>query len=87
MIDMINDIGKELKAHAPFTMVGAATAIVIMVVMAHTRAPHAVSHGLFWAFHPLHVLLSALVTAGMYRLHGKWFKLTVEEFDAMMEEL
>jgi len=68
---MLTRIGKELRDHAPFTMVGTATAIVIMVVMAHTGAPRAISHSLFWACHPLHVLLSALVTAGMYRLHSR----------------
>jgi hypothetical protein len=67
---MIHRIVKELKVHAPFTMVGATTGIIIMVVMAYAPAPRAVSRGLFWTCHPLHVLLSALVTAGMYRLHS-----------------
>jgi len=68
---MLKDISKELKAHAPFTMAGAATGIVIMVIMAYGRVTDTVSHTLFWFFHPIHILLSALVTAGMYRLHGR----------------
>jgi len=68
---MLKGIGKELKAHAPFTMAGAATGIVIMAIMAQVQIPGTVSHTLFWAFHPMHVLLSALVTAGMYRLHSR----------------
>jgi hypothetical protein len=63
-------IGWELRQHAPFTAFGTVTGIVIMAVMVTTEAPRWVSHGLFWAFHPLHVLLSALVTAGMYRRHS-----------------
>lgn len=68
---MLKTILKELKAHAPFTTFGALTGVVVMVVVFYARMPRAVSEGLFWAFHPLHVFLSALVTAGMYRLHSK----------------
>jgi len=68
---MLKGVGKELKAHAPFTMVGAVTGIAIMGMMMYFQPPRAVSAGLFWTFHPSHVLLSAMVTAGMYRLHSK----------------
>jgi hypothetical protein len=71
MTDMLRRIGTELKAHAPFTLLGTGTGIVIMLVLAHARASPDCSRSLFWTCHPLHVLLSALVTAGMYRLHGK----------------
>jgi hypothetical protein len=67
---MIKQIGTELKAHAPFTMLGTGTGIAIMLVLVYVQASSEVSHGFFWTFHPLHVLLSALVTAGMYRLYG-----------------
>lgn len=63
-------LGKELKAHAPFTFVGALTGIAIMVILAVADVPRSFSSALFWGLHPLHVLLSALVTAGMYRLHS-----------------
>ena len=70
MIATLADIRKELRAHAPFTAFGTVTGIVIMIVVIHARMPKEASSALFWTFHPLHVFLSALVTAGMYRLHG-----------------
>ena len=74
--NMLGTIGSELKAHAPFTVVGALTGVAIMVILASAEAPRSFSATLFWGLHPLHVLLSALVTAGMYRLHstGKLWK-------------
>jgi hypothetical protein len=63
-------IAHELRNHAPFTAFGTATGLVIMAVIIQVRLPREMSSALFWTFHPLHVLLSALVTAGMYRLHG-----------------
>jgi len=35
------------------------------------QVPRGVADTLFWVFHPLHVLLSALVTTSMYRIHTK----------------
>ena len=67
---MFSIIGKELKAHAPFTFVGALTGIAIMVILASAEVPRSFSAAFFWGLHPLHVVLSALVTAGMYRLHS-----------------
>ncbi|MBN2120294.1 MAG: hypothetical protein JW734_04500 [Candidatus Omnitrophica bacterium] len=64
---MFNLIIKELKNHAPFTALGALSGIILMLVFWHM--PREVSHELFYVFHPLHVLLSALTTATMYRLH------------------
>jgi len=71
MSGMLRSISKELKAHAPFTVAGAVVGIGIMAVVVYARVPDTVSRSLFWTFHPAHVLLSAVVTAGMYRLHGK----------------
>jgi hypothetical protein len=64
---MNNVILKELKHHAPFTFFGAVTGIVIMVFF--QKVPSDVAYRLFYTFHPLHVVLSALVTASIYRLH------------------
>jgi hypothetical protein len=61
----------ELRRHAPFTLVGALTGIVIATVLVNTNAPRPLSHGLFWTLHPLHVVLSALTTAAMYRLNSR----------------
>jgi len=33
--------------------------------------PKNVSSGIFWTLHPLHVLMSAWVTAGLYYIHSK----------------
>lgn len=64
---MLRRILKELKIHAPFTFFGAITGIVIML-FCH-RLPYKISYDVFYILHPLHVLLSALVTAAMYQLH------------------
>lgn len=64
-------IGKELRVHVPFTAFGAGTGVAIMFAITLFEVPAPVSTTLFWVFHPVHVLLSALVAAGMYRLHGK----------------
>lgn len=66
----LRHVAVELKAHVPFTALGAASGVVVMVVMVNTGVPRSVSEKLFNVFHPLHVLLSALVTAGMYRRHS-----------------
>lgn len=68
---MLRTIARELRIHAPFTAFGTVTGIVIVAVVVHLKVPRTTSMGLFWTFHPIHVLLSALATAGMYRLHGK----------------
>lgn len=68
---MLSIIGNELRLHAPFTLVGALTGIAIMVLFTVASIPRSISVSFFWGLHPLHVLLSALVTAGMYRLHSR----------------
>jgi hypothetical protein len=68
---MLTDIPNELRRHAPFTAFGALTGIGIMAGMVCADVPRATSSALFWTFHPVHVLLSALVTAAMYRLYGR----------------
>ncbi|MFH1460167.1 MAG: hypothetical protein ABIG64_07355 [Candidatus Omnitrophota bacterium] len=60
-------IAQELKHHLPFTIFGALAGIVFMFLF--KDMPHETAHELFFVFHPLHVLLSALVTASLYRLH------------------
>lgn len=57
----------ELKGHAPFTIFGALLGIVFMLLF--RNAGPAASHSLFAIFHPGHVLLSAMVTASMFKLH------------------
>lgn len=64
-------IGAEIVHHAPFTLAGAISGAVIALVFAATHAPNSLSHTLFWTFHPLHVLLSAMTTAAMFRRNSK----------------
>jgi len=67
---MFKTILTELKTHAPFTLLGTLTGIAILGISFFISVPRSVFETLFWALHPFHVFLSALVTAGMYRLHG-----------------
>ncbi len=61
----------ELRNHAPYTFFGTLTGIVIFSLLRQLKASREVSIGLFWTLHPTHVLLSALVTTAMYRLHER----------------
>jgi len=68
---MLKQIANELKKHAPFTFLGAITGIIIMAIIAFANVPSRISHTLFYTLHPLHVILSALVTTAMYKRYGK----------------
>nr|AAU83891.1 hypothetical protein GZ34H9_9 [uncultured archaeon GZfos34H9] len=63
-------ITKELIRHAPFTSFGAVTGLVILALAIHFQLTTSAAYTIFYILHPIHVLLSALVTTGMYRLHG-----------------
>lgn len=70
---MFRQIVDELKHHAPFTALGAATGIVSMVIIILSNAlPQVsqVSYNVFYVLHPLHIVLSAIVTTAMYKKHG-----------------
>ena len=64
---MFRQISKELRRHAPFTVFGAVTGIIIIAFF--RKLPQNVSYNIFYILHPIHVILSALVTASMYELH------------------
>jgi hypothetical protein len=57
----------ELRSHAPFSLVGAISGIVLIFLF--QNMPTDYSRTLFYIFHPIHVVLSALVTTSMYALH------------------
>ena len=57
----------ELKGHLPFTALGTVLGIVFMLMF--RTAGVSGSHILFLTFHPIHVLLSAIVSSSMFRLH------------------
>jgi hypothetical protein len=64
---MLGKILRELRHHAPFTAIGTFSGIAIMLVFSNIHMPRSFSDTLFWFLHPMHVLLSALVTAALYR--------------------
>ena len=64
---MFKRIIHELKEHAPFTLFGALTGIILMFSL--RNIPHEVAYNLFYVFHPLHIALSAVVTTSLYRMY------------------
>jgi hypothetical protein len=66
---MLRRIGRELWHHIPYTAAGAITGILAMVIISRLHVSSNVSEALFYTFHPLHLLLSAIVTTALYRKH------------------
>lgn len=64
---MSGRILKELKSHAPFTLLGAASGILIITVLVLSRVDPETLRPFFGGFHAVHVFLSAIVTASLYR--------------------
>lgn len=69
ILDKTKLIVAELKSHLPFTLLGASTGIVFMLLFRGLGNEHAQT--LFSIFHPLHVVLSAMVTAALFEIHRK----------------
>ena len=62
----------ELRDHAPFTTFGALSGILIIAVILVSRTLTAVSEvssTVFFILHPAHIILSAIVTTGLFRIH------------------
>ena len=68
---MLKRIATELKEHVPFTALGALTGIIVMVIIVLGNVPTQISQTAFYTLHPLHVVLSALVTTAMYVRYRK----------------
>ena len=66
---MKSNIIKELKNHIPFTIFGAITGIILMLLF--YKLPFEISYNIFYILHPIHVLLSALVTTSIYIIYSK----------------
>lgn len=64
---MLRHILRELLSHMPFTGAGAVAGIALMVIIYYANTPANVSEALFFTFHPLHVVFSAMVTSSLYR--------------------
>ena len=67
---MIKRIAIELRRHAPFTAFGALSGIAIMAIIVLVSVSPRISEFVFYIFHPIHVVLSALVTTAMYKRYG-----------------
>lgn len=66
---------KELKKHLPFTFFGAITGIIIIILF--YNIPSEMSYNIFYTLHPIHVILSAIVTASMYKIYTKKVNLLI----------
>ncbi len=64
---LFSRVKTEMRHHAPFTAVGAASGIILMIIFTKMRSHTALD--IFHVLHPAHVFLSALVTSSMYQLH------------------
>lgn len=67
--DKCKNLWQELKSHAPFTLFGAV--VGLLCVFAARDISHETSHRLFSVFHPLHVVLSAMATASLFKIKEK----------------
>ena len=67
----LGKIGRELKDHAPFTIGGTLSGVVLMLIVVYAGVPPSWSETAYWVSHPAHVFLSAVATAGMYRRHSR----------------
>ncbi len=71
---MLRRIASELSHHAPATAFGAVTGIIVMVIIVFGNIlPQVIqiSSTVFYTLHPLHLLLSALVTTTLYVKYRK----------------
>ena len=69
---MLKQILSELKNHAPFTIFGGVTGIVIMLIIILFNILPQVSNislHIFYILHPMHIVLSAITTVALYKLH------------------
>jgi len=68
---MLGKILFELKRHAPFTALGTASGLALMALFVFAGVPRGISEKLFWILHPMHVLISAMVTTAIYRANSR----------------
>ncbi len=64
----LKTILQELKQHVPFTLVGVLTGILLIFLF--YKIPSSSAYTAFYVLHPIHVILSALVTASMYKKYA-----------------
>ena len=66
---MLKIISKELTEHIPFTIMGAFVGVLMIFIL--KSLSYKTELNIFYVLHPVHVLLSAIVTASMYRMYQK----------------
>jgi len=64
---VLKGIAVELKNHAPYTLLGALSGIVLMAALLLSQVPPEKLKPVFESFHAVHILLSAIVTTALYR--------------------
>ncbi|HUT32904.1 MAG TPA: hypothetical protein VNE39_05450 [Planctomycetota bacterium] len=64
-------ITTELRHHVPFTALGALSGIAIMAAFVLAKVPQGPSELIFETLHPLHVLMSAIVSTAMFRRYRR----------------
>jgi len=70
----IKELIHELKHHLPFTAIATILAIILVILIIYLSNSN-VSEELFNILHPLHILASAIVTAGIfYRYKQNFFQ-------------
>jgi len=70
---MLRRIASELAKHAPFTAFGAVTGMLIMLIIVwgdFLPQIFPISQNIFYVLHPLHVVLSAIVTTAIYKKYS-----------------
>jgi len=67
---MLKRIASELKRHTPFTALGAVTGVIVMAIIVLGNVPALISEATFYILHPIHVVLSALVTTAIYKKYS-----------------
>lgn len=73
MVKIILNITEEMKNHAPFTIFGALTGIIIMLAIVYGNLLSGIkpiSENIFYILHPAHIFFSALVTTSLFIKYG-----------------
>lgn len=74
MADLIRRVLDELKNHIPFTLLGASTGILLIVIILYgglLSKISPISEDIFYILHPTHIFFSALVTTTLYVKYSK----------------
>jgi len=74
MREQKNYLALELKDHVPFTLFGALTGIIIMIILFYGNflpKIYPFSENIFYILHPVHIFFSAIVTTSIFLKYNK----------------